>query len=604
MNENHRDELLRYYETELEYLRSAGAAFAHKYPKIASRLELSTSQSGDPHVERLIEAFAFLAARIHLNIDAEFPEISYALLDNLYPHFLEPIPPMSIAHIALDLAANASSPIHIPRHTLLYAALSEGHTLTFRTAPPVALYPFEVSRVEICEPGLLPPDARFATAAAAIRIRIQSPKAPIAQFAPPYLRFYLGANKSFAFELYELLHTQLIDVGITSPASQTISWLGSDSLREVGFHLDEALLPFLPTAHPQYRLLQEYFALPEKFLFVDITGLDTIPLDSSTLEILLPLRTLPHEHRLLSTDSFKLHCTPIVNLFPKISEPIAIDHRHVQYRLVADARRDLMTEVHSIAHLSGSMDPESDTEILRPYFSLHHGTFVRASDRVYWYARRMPTLRKDKPGTEMYLSFVDREFRPSAPASGVVFGHILCTNRHLAHNLPERSPLTIDIAGLPLRRVELIHQPTPQIDPPLSGSIRWRVISHLSLNYLSLTNPETALGALQEILRLYNVGNTTYLDRQIEGITALTVRPIVRRVGDTRAFGYLRGKEITLTLDEELFAGSSALLLARVLREFYRLHEQINSFTLFAVNGVRRPSTWKTWSPDIPLQWQ
>jgi type VI secretion system protein ImpG len=604
MNENHRDDLLRYYETELEYLRSAGAAFAQKYPKIASRLELSTSQSGDPHVERLIEAFAFLAARIHLNIDAEFPEISYALLDNLYPHFLEPIPSMSIARIALDPTANVTSPLHIPRNTLLYADLSDGYTLTFRTAYSVALYPFEVSRVEICEPGLLPPDARFANAAAAIRIRIQSLKAPVAQFAPPYLRFYLGANKAFAFELYELLQTQLIDVGIADPAAQTITWLGSDCLREVGFHRDEALLPFLPTAHPQYRLLQEYFALPEKFLFVDITRLDTVPLDTSSFEILLPLRTLPNEHRLISTESFALNCTPVVNLFPKISEPVAIDHRQVQYRLVADARRDLMTEVHSIAHLSGSMDPESDTEILRPYFSLHHGTFIRASDRVYWYARRVPTLRKDKPGTEMYLSFVDREFRPSVPASGVVFGHILCTNRHLAHNLPERSPLTIDIAGLPLRRVELIHQPTPQFDPPLSGSIRWRVISHLSLNYLSLTNPETALATLHEILRLYNVGNIAYLDRQIEGITALTVQPIVRRVGDTRAFGYLRGKEITLTLDEELFTGSSALLLARVLREFYRLHEQINSFTLFAVNGVRRPSIWKTWSPDIPLQWQ
>lgn len=604
MNESHRDELLRYYESELEYLRSAGTAFAQKYPKIAARLELSTSQSGDPHVERLIEAFAFLAARIHLNIDAEFPEISYALLDNLYPHFLEPIPSMSIARIALDPTANASSPIHIPRNTPLYADLSEGYTLTFRTAYPVALYPFEISRVEICEPGLLPPDARFANAAAAIRIRIQSPKAPFAQFAPPSLRFYLGANTAFAFELYELLHTQQIDVGITDPAIQTIRWLGSDSLREVGFHRDEALLPFLPTAHPQYRLIQEYFALPEKFLFVDITRLDTVPLDTTTLEILLPLRTLPNEHRLITTDSFTLNCTPIVNLFPKISEPVAIDHRKVQYQLIADARRDMMTEVHSITHLSGSMDPESDAEILRPYFSLHHGTFVRASDRVYWYARRVPTLRKDKPGTEMYLSFVDREFRPSTPANGVVFGHILCTNRHLAHNLPERSPLTIDIAGLPLRRIELVHQPTPQIDPPLSGSIRWRLISHLSLNYLSLTNPDTARATLHEILRLYNVANTAYLDRQIEGISALTVRPIVRRIGDARAFGYLRGKEITLTLDEELFAGSSALLLARVLREFYRLHEQINSFTLFAVNGVRHPSIWQTWSPDIPPQWQ
>jgi type VI secretion system protein ImpG len=598
MNENHRDELLRYYETELDYLRSAGAAFAQKYPKIASRLELSTAQSGDPHVERLIEAFAFIAARIQHNIDAEFPEVSYALLDNLYPHFLEPIPSMSIARMVLDPNANLSAPITIPRNAVLVAELSEGYSITFRTAYPVVLYPFEVERADVCEPGLFPPDPTLERAASVLRIRLRSPKAPFAQFAPSRLRFYLGANRSFAYELYELLHTQLLDVGVISGSTSSVTWLGINNLSEVGFGEDESLLPS-HGIHTQYRLLQEYFALPEKFLFVDIAHLDRANLDTNELDILLPLRTVPSEHRLITSDSFALNCTPVVNLFPKISEPISVDHRHVQYRLLPDARRDLLTEVHSIQMVSGSMEPENELEVLRPYFSLQHGTFVHSSDRVYWYARRIPTLRKDKPGTEVYLSFVDREFRPAAPASGVVFAHILCTNRHLAHNLPERSVLKPDIPGIPLRRVELIHQPTSQLDPPLGGSIRWRVISHLSLNYLSLTNPATALPILHEMLRLYNVGNAAYLDRQIEGIVEVNVRPVVRRVGDVRAFGYLRGVEIGLRFNEDLFAGSSALLLGRVLREFYRLYEQVNSFTNVTVSGVRRQSTWKEWQPEL-----
>jgi len=603
MNENPRDDLLRYYETELDYLHSAGAAFAKKYPKIASRLELSASQSGDPHVERLIEAFAFIAARIQLNIDAEFPEISYALLDNLYPHFLEPIPSMSVARLVMDPTANVSAPITIPRDATLHAELSEGYSLTFRTAYPLTLYPFEVDRVEVCEPGLFPPDPTLDNAASVIRIRIRSATLPIAHFAPSYLRFYIGANKSFAYELYELLQTQLLNVGVMAPTAQAIAWLGRDSAREVGFDAHDALLPSHPTAQPQYRLLQEYAALPEKFLFVDILRLDTVHLDTMAVDILLPLRAVPHEHRIVSADSFMLHCTPIVNLFPKISEPIAIDHRHVQYRLVADARRDLLSEVHSIRMVSGSMDPTSETEILRPYFSLHQGMFVHASESVYWYARRLPTLRKDKPGTDMYLSFVDREFRPTAPASGVVFAHVLCTNRHLASNLPERSALRLDIAGIPLRGVHLLHQPTRQLDPPLGGSIRWRVVSHLSLNFLSLTNPATALEAVREMLRLYNVGNAAYLNRQIEGIVGMDVRPIVRRVGDARAFGYLRGTEIALTFNEELFAGSSALLLGRILREFFRLHEQVNSFTTVTVSGTRHRGIWKQWHPDLPQHW-
>ncbi|GIV53613.1 MAG: hypothetical protein KatS3mg039_0131 [Candidatus Kapaibacterium sp.] len=603
MNENPRDDLLRYYETELDYLHSAGAAFAKKYPKIASRLELSASQSGDPHVERLIEAFAFIAARIQLNIDAEFPEISYALLDNLYPHFLEPIPSMSVARLVMDPTANVSAPITIPRDATLHAELSEGYSLTFRTAYPLTLYPFEVDRVEVCEPGLFPPDPTLDNAASVIRIRVRSATLPIAHFAPSYLRFYIGANKSFAYELYELLQTQLLNVGVMAPTAQAIAWLGRDSAREVGFDAHDALLPSHPTAQPQYRLLQEYAALPEKFLFVDILRLDTVHLDTMAVDILLPLRAVPHEHRIVSADSFMLHCTPIVNLFPKISEPIAIDHRHVQYRLVADARRDLLSEVHSIRMVSGSMDPTSETEILRPYFSLHQGMFVHASESVYWYARRLPTLRKDKPGTDMYLSFVDREFRPTAPASGVVFAHVLCTNRHLASNLPERSALRLDIAGIPLRGVHLLHQPTRQLDPPLGGSIRWRVVSHLSLNFLSLTNPATALEAVREMLRLYNVGNAAYLNRQIEGIVGMDVRPIVRRVGDARAFGYLRGTEIALTFNEELFAGSSALLLGRILREFFRLHEQVNSFTTVTVSGTRHRGIWKQWHPDLPQHW-
>lgn len=603
MNKNHRDELLRYYETELDYLRTAGTAFARKYPKIAARLELSAAQAGDPHVERLIEAFAFIAARIQLNIDAEYPEVAYALLDNLYPHFLAPLPSISVVRLHLDPNANISAPIVIPRHTLMHAELAEGYQLTFRTAYPVTLYPFDIEKVEVCEPGLFPLSPQLERAAGVLRVRLHSPKIPFSQFSLSQLRFYLGCNRSFCYELYELLHTQLLDVGVYNPSTQVLAWLGQNSLQEVGFEPTENILPTHSLSYPHYRLIQEYAVFPEKFLFVDITQLDRIDKNTTTVDLLLPLRTLPHEHRLISRESFALNCTPIVNVFPKISEPIAIDHRHIQYRLVPDARRDLLTEVHSINLVSGSMEPTREAEILRPYFSLQHGTFVRASDDVYWYARRLPTLRKDKPGTEIFLSFVDREFRPQAPANGVVFAHTLCTNRHLAHNLPERSLLQPEITGVPVSRCELVHQPTQQLDPPLGGSIRWRVISHLTLNYLSLTNPQTGLSALHEMLRLYNTGNTAYLDRQIEGIVAMDVQPSIRRVGDVRAFSYLRGKDITLTFNEELYAGASALLFGRVLREFFRLYEQLNSFTTVAVKGQRRQQIWKRWDAELPQQW-
>lgn len=601
MKESKREDLLRYYETELDYFRLAGAAFAKKYPKIASRLELSSSQSGDPHVERLIEAFAFLTARIQYNIDSEFPEISFALLDNLYPHFLEPIPAFSVARFVLDSKANFTSGLRVERDSQLLAQLGEGYSINMRTTYPVTLYPFEVSDVAVCSPAMFHQVKRYDDAEAVINVSLQSSKVPFPQIDCSELRFYLGGNKSVSYELYELLTTQLLDIGLHNPENDTVVWIGKESLREVGFEDDENILPSRPTSHPQYRLLQEYFAFPEKFLFIDVQNLDRRTVKNDKLQLLFVLKNMIQEHRLVTSDNFLLYCTPIVNLFPKVSEPLFVDHKSMQYKLTADLRRDLLTEIHSITSITGSMDTKAETHVLRPFFSLHHGSRVAASDKAYWYARRVPTNRKDKPGTEMYVSFVDKEFNPSRSTGGTVYGHVLCTNRHLAQSLPERSVLQTEVKGLPVSKIFCLHQPTKQLDPPLSGSLRWRLISHLSMNYISLSNPQTALSALKEMLRLYNINDEPYIERQIDAITAMNIRAIVKRVGNLDAFGYVRGKEINITFNEENFAGSSALLLGRILHEFYQLHERVNSFTQVQVNGIKKTEVWKSWKPDIQV---
>lgn len=598
MKENKREDLLRYYEQELDYFRTMGAAFSQKYPKIASRLELSSSQGSDPHVERLIEAFAFLTARIQLNIDSEFPEITYALLDNLYPHFLEPIPSISVAALHFDDNSKLNAGVTLPRDSQFAAQMSEGYTINFRSAFPATLYPFSVTAVEVCEPSLFPDFVASRNAAAVIRVRIESKNVPLEQFNLQSLRFYLGGNKSVAFELYELLQSRLIDIGVSS--GDGVVRLGSQSVQEVGFKDEEQLLPSRPTAHPQYRLLQEYFAFPEKFLFIDVVNIDKASVRGNSMELLFAVDTMIQEHRLVVRENFMMNVVPVVNLFPKISEPIYVDHKHIQYRLIPDVRRDMITEVHSIRSVSGSTDERAEHAELRPYFSLHHGSRVAASEKAFWYARRIPTGRKDKPGTEVYLSFVDKDFNPTAATGGTVFSHILCTNRHLAENLPERTILEAP-RGIPVSRVTLVHQPTRQIDPPISGSMRWRLISHLSLNYLSLTKSDTALGVLKEMLRLYNVTDMPYIERQIEAVMELHVRNVTRRVGNTMEFGYLHGKEILLTLNEDSFAGASAYMLARVLHEFYTLHSRVNSFTQVAVRGVKQTQIWKRWSPVITL---
>ncbi|MBL7998523.1 MAG: type VI secretion system baseplate subunit TssF, partial [Candidatus Kapabacteria bacterium] len=424
MTENKRDELLQYYEQELDYFRSMGAAFAQRYPKIASRLELSTSQVSDPHVERLIEAFAFMTGRIQYNIDNEFPEITYALLDNLYPHFVEPLPSVSVAQLHFDANAKVNTGVALARDLQLTAQMSEGYSINFRTAFSTTLYPFTITACEVTDPALFTGLGFQREASAVIRLRFETKDNPLEQFDISNLRFYLGGNKSVAFELYELMHTSLLDIAIVTEGSNTPRSISAKSIKEVGFSEDEQVLPSRPTSHPQYRLLQEYFAFPEKYLFFDVANINTVKPSGSSFEILFVLSQMIQEHRLVSKDNFMINAVPVVNLFPKVSEPMYVDNKHIQYRLIPDVRRDLITEIHSIRSVSGSTDDRAKSEELRPYFSLHHGSRVAASQKAYWYARRIPTGRKDKPGTEVYLSFIDRDFSPSAQTGGTVFAHI------------------------------------------------------------------------------------------------------------------------------------------------------------------------------------
>ena len=335
-----RDDLLLYYERELTYLREMGAHFAEKYPKIAARLMLEESkESEDPHVERLVEAFAFLAARVHLKLDDDFPEITEALLGLVYPHFIRPIPSMSIVEFRLDMErGKLTTGMKIDRGTVLYSRPVGGVPCKFRTCFDATLWPVAVTAAEWKSPGQLQPPLRALDAAGALRLVVNSASdAPLPKLELDCLRFHLTGENNLVHALYELLCSKLTRIVVRDPTNPKVSpvTLPASSVRPVGFAEDEGMAPYPLRSHIGYRILQEFFAFPSKFLFVDVAGLDAVWSAGfrNSAELIFLFSSAGDEERAqrlemgVSPRTFRLGCVPIVNLFPQTADPILLDQR-------------------------------------------------------------------------------------------------------------------------------------------------------------------------------------------------------------------------------------------------------------------------------------
>ncbi len=615
-----RDQLLEYYERELTYLRRLGEEFAAKYPKVAGRLMLEPDQCEDPHVERLIESFAFLAARIHLKLDDEFPQITESLLNVLYPHYLAPIPSLSIVQFALDpTQGKIASGYDIKRGTILYSKPIQGTPCRFRTCFPMILWPIEVLSASLETPerqerGLRPPEM-------VLRLRLQCQNETAlsklncgeGKEARPIesLRFFLNGEPQIVCPLYALIFNHALRVELrplrssrlpaSAPLPPPLS-LPATCLRPVGFSPEEALLPYSPRSFRGYALLSEYFAFPEKFYFLEIGGLEEAHRAGfgDQFEILIHLAGGISQRPNVDAGTFQLGCTPIVNLFQKVAEPIALTQQQSEYHLVPDVHRQMATEIYSVDGVQATDPFLKETRSFQPFYSAEHGS-QRDRDRPYWYSSRRPSARKEDPGTEVYLSFVDLNFRPQVPAAEGVTVQITCTNRDLPGKLPFGGrDGDFEVEGIrSLSRIRCLKKPTGTVRPPLRQSAHWRLISHLSLNYLSLVDgrhkgsPE----ALQEILLLYDFTESSAVRKQIQGITRVDSRRVVRQTGSPIGSGLLRGVETTIEFDEEQYAGSSLFLFASVLDRFLGLYTSINSFNQLVATIKQREGVLRRWPP-------
>lgn len=592
--------LLRLYEQELSHLRRMGTEFAHRYPKVAGRLELSHDGCADPYVERLIESFAFLTARVRHNMESQFPEIPTAILNILYPHYTNPVPSMTVARFTADYTQGTlSSGYTIPKNTPLLARAHQGGTLRFRTCYPVTLWPVDVAQ------AAYETSERFESmdlpfpAVSAIRLRIECRKGTLGETDLRRLRFYLNGEPVLVHQIYRFLFGEKPIVAIRPEGAKRPIRLPAEALRGVGFGEHEELLPYPRAAHPQYRLLQEYFVFPEKFLFFD---LDSLHLHGSERYFDIYFffnRTMPGRPA-IRPETFMLGCTPVINLFRKTSEPIRLTHLQSEYPLTPDMRREATTEIHTIQRVTSSSDAEETAQIVEPFFSYNHKGMTRENNS-FWYARRIPSERKNIPGTDILLSLVDLEFKPSLPPMRTVFAHTLCTNRHAADQLPAGAELHMDDAA-PIAGIEALRKPTRQLDSPLSGMAYWRLVSHLSLNYLSLTDGRESLPALHEIMLLYANQEDPSHHLQITGIREMRTRRVTRRIGHEAWRGFCEGTGITLVFDDEKYAGGSWFLFASVLHHFFALYASISSFTQLSAYSLQHEQNVNQWPPMVGEQ--
>ena len=590
------EKLLPYFERELSMLRRAGAEFADRYPKLAGKLQLRGEACADPHVERLIQASAFLNARVAKLLDDGYSTFTEALLGMLYPHYLRPLPSCSIARIDYSGAkANEISNVTVlPRGSAMKSLGRGAVACRFRTVYDTVIAPVAISAASF-EPYIqtpstlaLPPEG-----GAAISITIESTAATrsLATLDLSTLRVFIDGEASLRATLRDTMFMQTACACVEAGGQWRM--LAKAPIAAVGFDPGEALLPVAPSEHSAYRLLSEFFAFPEKFDFIDIdlaALLAECPAGSSRITLRLALAGVRPDApvarilRTLTKDNLVLGCTPIINLFAQPATPIRITHARSSYPLMADEIPSIGYEIYSIdsVQLLRKSPQGSSITGFFPYYSLRQGEAASRKGH-YWLAHRNDQAEATEH--EFSLALLDRDFSPLQIEDGTASVRVTCTNRNLPHDLPygrAGGDLSTESAAgsFPIR---MLRRPTVSHHLTSEGSRHWGLIAHMALNHRSLT--QEGLPGLMGMLQLYTQPDDPVAQRQIDGIIALSYRPATAWVRQAQGNAYLSGIEVRISLNEEAYTGSGMNIFVQMLDHLFSLHVHLNSFTQLVVTS-------------------
>jgi type VI secretion system protein ImpG len=607
--------LLQYYNRELQHLREMGGEFAKEFPKIAGRLGLEGFECADPYVERLLEGFSFMAARVQLKIDAEFPRLTQHLLGLVYPHCTVPTPSMVVAQFRPSINDPAlGSGFPVPRGTTLRSVLGKGEATAceYRTAHAIEMWPLEITEARFFTfagelggtPVAVPPGTK-----GGLRLRFRAGNGfKLRELAIERLPLHIRGADSLPMDIHEALVARCCG-GYVLPGNRPAAWqhaLPARCVRASGFAEDQALLPYTQRSFQGYRLLQEAFAFPQRLLFIDIEGLRGALARCGEKDrefeivILLTQADLRLEQ---ATDAanFQLHCTPAINLVQKRAERIHLNNEQAEYHVVVDRTRPLDYEVYSVDSVTGygsAIAPEQEFHSFytaNDFDAAHEQKAfyqLRRQRRMLSERQRRQGVRSSYIGSETYISLVDAREAPHRGDLRQLGLSLWCTNRDLPLQMSVgvgTTDFTVDIGG-PIEAIRCVAGPSRPIPSVAEGQVAWRLVSHLSLNYLSLLDTDARQGplALRELLRLYAVPEDAAQYRQIEGVRSLSSRPITRRIPGPGPITFGRGLEITVTFDEAAYEGAGVFLLGSVLEQFFAKYVAINTFTETVIRSLGR----------------
>lgn len=596
------NDLLPYYNKELTELQRLGAAFAKAHPKIAKNLGLDDGGVEDPHVSRLIESIAFLNARVQRKLDDSIPDSIKSLLEILYPHYQAPMP--SMAMIQFPASPGLDKSYTVPRNAKLETDPKYGEVCSFRTCYDTKVWPLEVTDAKLTEYYKAAPKLPYKASTPSVlrlSVKLLKQEAKFANMAPDSLRFFIKGGQQLVYRIHELLFNDTVAITLANSASdKNPILLDKNCLQPVGFADDESILPYPAESFKGYRLLSEFFVFPEKFLFFELNNLkpEHYQTIDNNLEIFFYLKQPHHELKSqIDGDNFIQGCTPIINLFERRAEPITLTNTTTEYPVIPNIRKPELYEVYAINNIT-ALAPNGDAIECQPFYGLSHSN---SEDKVFWHKIQRDTVAMDKTdnlGIETCIALVDTTGKTIEQDNWVLNVNTICTNRNLPrqlflHGITPR--LQFAVGSSPVSEINWIITPTPTYKPALQNDNQWRLISHLSLNQLSLTIKDGS--ALKELLQLYNFTKKPEIDTMIMGINGIITKRTTARLPGKSLNSFAAGLEVTIDIDKIHFPQGQVILFGSVLEQFLSMYCALNSFTQLIITTDNQQQELHRWQP-------
>lgn len=568
-----------YYKKELIALRRDGSAFSKKNPGLSSYL---SKEGQDPDVERLLEGFSFLTGRLQQRLDQELPEVAHTLVELLWPNYTRPMPSFSI--IQFDSVNDSTTNTYVKKDTEVLSKIKpDAIQCKFKTVYDTLVMPFDLNTVNYYVHG------KKSTLELNMKMTASG---NLNDLIFNNLRIYLSGSKFVSQDLYLYLtrFIESIEIIINDENKRKISNLNipKNSIKPIGFDSSESMLPQPLSIFDGYKLLQDFFCFKDKFLFVDILNLNKISsLDSEvlsksnsfTIKINFS-KKMSKSNQQPTKENLSLYCTPIVNLFEADSVPIRKNLEYSEFLVLPADLDKNHSEVFSIEQVRGWISRKNAYRNYLPFESFEH----LDDDNEYYSARTK--LSNDGERTNTYLRFssaIDTEDTIST-INSTVSVKILCTNKDIPSSLFLGdiciSNTLSNTGTLSFRNITI---PTVSYPPPISGDFLWRIISNMSLNYLSLNDIKTFRTILEtyDFFGAYDVkqrDKTSMILKGIESISYETTEMIDK--------GFpIRGMHVKLEIDPTKFSClGEAYLFCSVLNEFFALYSNINSFHKLSVD--------------------